>query len=59
MYGADVNRLSMYIKAAGSATLGQPYWTRAGTKGDKWLPAQVEISRLAGNQVSQKCFKAL
>ena len=54
MYGADVNRLNMYSKVPGTSRLGQPYWTRSGTKGDRWLPAQVEFTSLPNNQVGKK-----
>ena len=57
MYGADVNRLNLYSKTASSSTLGQPYWTKIGTQGDRWLSAQVEFSRLPNNQVSSTSCK--
>ena len=59
MYGADVNRLNMYIRASGSASLGKPYWTRSGTHGDRWVPAQVEVVQLSNSQVGVRFYTGL
>ncbi|XP_013393210.1 MAM and LDL-receptor class A domain-containing protein 2-like, partial [Lingula anatina] len=41
MYGAHVDKLNVYVM--NRPTLGNPVWTRAGTQGDKWVQAQVNI----------------
>jgi len=55
MYGADVNRLSVYIKLAGR--LGQAVWSKTGTQGDRWLYAQIETGSFTNTQVVFEALK--
>ena len=49
MYGAHVDTLNVYTKVA--AGLGNPVWTRSGTRGDKWWQGTVELTVASKFQV--------
>ena len=41
MYGSDIGSLKVFVK---TTSLKTPSWTRSGTKGNRWLPGQVDIT---------------
>ena len=40
MYGANVEKLSMYAKGSSGTSLGVPIWLLSGNQGQDWLLAQ-------------------
>jgi phosphodiesterase/alkaline phosphatase D-like protein len=51
MYGATMGTLNVYTRSGG--ILGSAIWTMTGNKGNKWLKAQVSVTRQATWQVMQ------
>jgi hypothetical protein len=43
MYGADVDKLNVYLREANSNDNGKPIWQKYGNRGDKWLFGHVYV----------------
>ena len=42
MYGANIGTLNVFVKT--NSLLKNPSWKMSGTKGNRWLPAQIDIT---------------
>ncbi|XP_071499310.1 MAM and LDL-receptor class A domain-containing protein 1-like [Diadema antillarum] len=51
MYGYEVGELNVYIKNETSDALGNPVWSLAGNRGDRWRAAEVQITTPLIHQV--------
>jgi hypothetical protein len=43
MYGADVDKINIYLTEANSNDNGKPVWQKYGNRGDKWLFGHVYV----------------
>lgn len=44
MYGPHVNTLSVYVVVGSNFTGQQPFWSRTGSQGNKWVKGQVTLN---------------
>ena len=52
MYGADINRLSVYVRTGQSGSQHDTrLWNKAGSQGDKWIQAKMTATARSAFQV--------